>query len=89
MNNAIQTNSSNTIELCKIQARKSFQSVYRFRCTPVNICKVYEKCSRARYTGATEIAGLDIVGPVWQGWTLPNYRLGGKTIALAYTTRDK
>jgi len=20
--------------------------------------------------GATEIAGLDIVGPVWQGWTM-------------------
>jgi len=28
---------------------------------------------RASYTqqnGATEIAGLDIVGPVWQGWTM-------------------
>jgi len=25
--------------------------------------------------GATAIVGLDIVGPVWQGWTLADYGL--------------
>jgi len=28
---------------------------------------IYLPC---RLKGGTEIAGLDIVGPVWQGWTM-------------------
>jgi len=32
-----------------------------------------ELYTNVKMAGATEIAGLDIDGPVWQGWTLPDY----------------
>ena len=38
--------------------------------------------------GATEIAGLDIVGPVWQGWTMTDDLRTG-VICLAINVVDQ
>jgi len=39
-------------------------------CCQHNVPRMRKRISSACAHGATEIAGQDIVGPVWQGWTM-------------------
>jgi len=51
---------------CTHNSVNSGASDFRFDVVTAYWCAV--KIGRRK--GATEIAGLDIVGPVWQGWTM-------------------